>query len=105
MKHLRLGILISGGGRTMENIAILIARKQLDAEIATVIASNTHCAGITRAKNLNLPIHTITRKQLGENFSNTISQTLREANVDLVYPPWPASSPSGKSPKTSPAAS
>ena len=54
MNHLRLGVLVSGGGTTMENLAACIGRGELDAEIVCCIASNTHCYGIERARRLGL---------------------------------------------------
>jgi formyltetrahydrofolate-dependent phosphoribosylglycinamide formyltransferase len=85
-KHLRLGILISGGGTTMENLATVIDKGELDAEIAVIIASNPTCAGIEKAKRRNLPVHIITRKESNslEHFSNKIAQTLRDHHVDLA---------------------
>ena len=82
----QLGVLISGGGTTMLNVAKVIARGELDARIACVIASNAHCAGIERAGQLGLPVHVITRKEAGsvEEFSRQIAQTLRESHVDLA---------------------
>lgn len=86
MKHLRLGVLISGGGTTLQNLAEVIAKGELDAEIACVIASNAACFGIERAKRLNLPVHVITRKTAGtlEAFSDGIADTLRRYSVDLA---------------------
>jgi phosphoribosylglycinamide formyltransferase 1 len=86
MHHLRLAILISGSGTTLQNIADAIARQELDAQIVSVIASNPNCFGITRAKNLNLPITVISRKQAGslEQFSQQIADNLRHHNVDLA---------------------
>jgi formyltetrahydrofolate-dependent phosphoribosylglycinamide formyltransferase len=85
-KHLRLGILISGGGTTLENLATVIDKGELDATIAVVIASNPTCAGIEKAKRRNLPVHIITRKESAslEDFSNRIAQTLRDHKVDLA---------------------
>jgi phosphoribosylglycinamide formyltransferase-1 len=49
----RLAILLSGGGRTMVNLAEAIGRGELDARIALVIASRT-CAGCDRARELGV---------------------------------------------------
>jgi phosphoribosylglycinamide formyltransferase-1 len=86
MKTPRLGILISGGGTTLQNLADRIAAGTLDASIAVVIASNPSCYGITRAKNLGLPVEVITRKAAGslEAFSQQIAAALRTHNVDLA---------------------
>ena len=89
MTPLRLGILLSGSGTTLQNIADTIARGELNATIAVVIASNSHCFGIQRAKNLpggGVPLHIITRKDAGslEAFSEKIAATLRSHHVDLT---------------------
>ena len=49
-KKLRLGVLISGGGRTMLNILQAIHRGELNAEIAVVISSLSTVAGVDRAR-------------------------------------------------------
>jgi len=83
---IRLGILISGSGATLENIAAAIASKELCAHIVTVIASNATCYGIERAKRLNLPVTIISRKQACslEAFSQQIAQHLRDHHVELT---------------------
>gem|GEM_PF-341550 len=83
---IRLGILISGSGATLENLAAAITSKELCAQIVTVIASNDTCYGIERAKRLNLPVTVISRKQAGsiEQFSQQIAQHLRDHRVELV---------------------
>ncbi|MGN6370930.1 MAG: phosphoribosylglycinamide formyltransferase [Phycisphaerae bacterium] len=86
MNPLRLGILISGGGTTLQNLADKIAKNELPAQIACVIASNPTCYGIRRAQNLRLPLHIITRKDFPslDDFSNRIAHTLRHHSVDLA---------------------
>lgn len=83
---LRLGVLVSGGGTTLQNLAEVIARGELPAVIACVIASNPTCFGIQRAKNLGLPVQVITRKEAGslEAFSQQIADALRRHDVDLA---------------------
>jgi len=86
MKPLRLGILVSGGGTTMQNLAEVIARGELNAQIACCIASNQECFAIERAKKLAIPVEVISRKQSGtlDTFSDHIAATLRRHHVDLV---------------------
>jgi phosphoribosylglycinamide formyltransferase-1 len=83
---LRLGILISGGGTTLQNLAEVIARKELDAKITCIIASNPTCQGIQRAQNFHLPVHVITRNDCGtlEAFSERIAHVLRHHSVELA---------------------
>jgi formyltetrahydrofolate-dependent phosphoribosylglycinamide formyltransferase len=87
----RLGVLLSGGGTTMVNLAERIADSSLDASIAQVIASNDHCKGIDRAQQLGLPCTVVRRKDYSAQgdrataaFSEDIFKLLREAEVDVV---------------------
>lgn len=50
----RLAVLISGGGRTLENLAERIEQGALKAEIGLVIASGS-CPGAERARSRGLP--------------------------------------------------
>jgi|SRR5271170_4124611 len=86
MTPLRLGILISGGGTTLQNLAETIARGELPAAIACVIAGNPTCYGIERAKNLRLPLYIVTRKETGslEAFSEKLAHVLRHQGVELA---------------------
>ncbi len=85
-KHLRLGFLISGSGRTMMNIHELIKQKQLNAEIATVISSRSETAGVEKAKAAKLPLEIIRKKDFPDldGFSKQIRKNLLAAKVDLV---------------------
>ncbi|MCX5661163.1 MAG: phosphoribosylglycinamide formyltransferase [Planctomycetota bacterium] len=83
---LRLGILISGGGTTMVNLAGEIAAGRMPATIATVICSNPAAGGVERARNLRLPCEVVSRKtyKAPAEFSDVVFDKLREARVDLV---------------------
>lgn len=83
---LRLGVLISGGGSTLLNLAECIERGVLDAEIALVIASNPAAAGIDRARDRGLAVEVVPRKQYDspDAFSDALWPKLRDAGVDLV---------------------
>jgi formyltetrahydrofolate-dependent phosphoribosylglycinamide formyltransferase len=85
-KHLRLGFLISGSGRTMMNIHELIKQKQLNAQIATVISSRSETAGVEKAKAAKLPLEIIRKKDFPDlgSFSEQIRKNLLAAKVDLV---------------------
>jgi len=85
-KHLRLGILLSGSGRTMINILEQIKQKQLDAEIAVVISSRSDVAGAEKAKAAGLNLKIIRKKDFPDidSFSQQTGKTLLDARVDLV---------------------
>jgi len=85
-KHLRLGVLLSGGGRTLLNILDCIKRGELNAEVAVVISSRSTVKGVERAKNAGLNVEIIRKKDYPDidALSNRIEEKLAAADVDLV---------------------
>ena len=83
---IRLGVLISGGGRTLMNILEYIKQGQLNAEVAVVISSLSTVAGVERAKNAGLDVKIIRKKDCPDidEFSKHLEEELVAANVDLV---------------------
>ncbi|QNN20951.1 phosphoribosylglycinamide formyltransferase [Planctomycetales bacterium ZRK34] len=86
IKPFRLAVLISGGGRTLLNLADCIDRGEVDAEIALVISSRPDVAGVERAQQRGLPVKIVNRKefQTAEIFSDVVWSYIREAEADLV---------------------
>lgn len=83
---LRLAVLISGGGRTLVNLAQAIAAGRLNAKVAIVVSSRAEVKGVQRAGDLGLPVHTAPRKQY-ENvqaFSDAVFDHIRQADAELV---------------------
>jgi phosphoribosylglycinamide formyltransferase-1 len=85
-KKLRLGILISGGGRTMMNLLEGIQGGAFNAQIAVVISSLANVTGVGKARNAGLPVRIIRRKDYADIdvFSRRIAEELDAARVDLV---------------------
>jgi len=85
IENIRLGVLLSGGGRTLLNICDEIDAGQLDAEVAVVIASRP-CKGIERAEARGLTVHLVPYKQMPdtEAYSARIAEILDAARTDLV---------------------
>ncbi|MFA9477802.1 phosphoribosylglycinamide formyltransferase [Phycisphaerales bacterium AB-hyl4] len=83
---IRLAVLISGGGTTMQNLADLINVGQLNARISVVISSNDKAKGLERANNLKLPSFVVPRKGYDspEEFSDHVFSLIRDAKADLV---------------------
>ncbi|MBI1372959.1 MAG: phosphoribosylglycinamide formyltransferase [Phycisphaera sp.] len=83
---IRVAALISGGGRTMLNIAECIDDGDLDAEIALVISSRPDAAGVSRALDLDLSVCVIDRKEYADvdTFSAAVWDRIRNTGVDLV---------------------
>lgn len=83
---LRLAVLLSGSGRTLENLARCIREGTLPAQIVTVISSNPQAYGLVRAKNLGLPTHIVPRKAFPDtaSFSQAIWPLIRQSGAQLV---------------------
>ncbi len=84
-KKLRLGVLLSGGGRTLMNILEYIQAGKLSAEVVVVIASRD-CKGVERSRNAGLGVHIVPYKEMPdtETYSAAIVERLDAAEVDLV---------------------
>jgi len=85
-KRVRLGVLISGGGRTLLNILEYIKQGRLNAGVAVVISSRSTVAGVGRARNAGLNVKIIRKKDDPDidAFSEHIERELVAAKVDLV---------------------
>lgn len=85
-KPLRLGVLISGGGTTMLNLAEQIKHHALPATIACVISSTPRARGIQRAATIGLYAEVIRANQFAdtEAYSHAIFSRMRAARIDLV---------------------
>lgn len=85
-RKLRLGILLSGGGRTMLNISDEIDAGRLNAEIVVVVSSRSTVKGVERAKKLGATPVIVRKKDYPdiERFSNMIAEQLNKSKVDLV---------------------
>jgi len=82
---LRLGVLLSGGGRTLLNMLEEIAAGRLDAEVVIVIASRD-CKGVQRAQAARLQVFVVPYKQMPDlaTYSARLCELLDAAEVDLV---------------------
>ena len=76
-RRLRLGVLLSGGGRTLQNLLDRSRDGRLDAEIACVVADREGAYGIDRARHAQLPI--LVTKDMTQTFA-----WLTQHDVDLV---------------------
>mmetsp|Transcript_45765 Transcript_45765/g.74664 ORF Transcript_45765/g.74664 Transcript_45765/m.74664 type:complete len:294 (+) Transcript_45765:23-904(+) len=83
---LRLGVLISGGGRSLENLCERINSNRLRASIEVVVSSKEGVYGLTRASQHGLKSDIVSRKSFksAEEFSDAITSILIEHDVDLV---------------------
>jgi len=83
--RLRMAVLISGSGTTLQNLIEYHRQGKLQADIVTVISSRNGVAGLEKASKAGLPVMVIPRqgKKL-DDFAHAIYQHLREQQVDLV---------------------
>jgi phosphoribosylglycinamide formyltransferase-1 len=84
---LRLAVLLSGGGTTLQNLLDRIADNRLDAEVVAVISSKSGVRGLERAHAAGVPlIDTVERKQCPtrEVFGERIFTHCRAVRADLV---------------------
>lgn len=86
VRPVRLGILISGGGRTMANIDEAIKANKLSAQIAAVICSRREIKGVDLSRKIGFEPAIIRVKDYPdvESFSRKIADILDAAKVDLV---------------------
>jgi formyltetrahydrofolate-dependent phosphoribosylglycinamide formyltransferase len=82
----RLAVLLSGGGRTLQNFVDRIADGSLDAKIEVVVSSRRGVAGIDRARAAGLPVEVIDRRDFPDDasFSDAITAVIDRYEVDLV---------------------
>ena len=86
-RTLRLAVMLSGSGTTLQNLIDRIADGRLTGvEIALVISSRSTVAGVERARRAGLPPQIIRTKDFDgvEAFSAAIVERLDAARVDLV---------------------
>jgi len=84
IKPLRLGVLLSGGGRTLVNVQRRIDEGTLSARVAVVIASRP-CRGLEWAQAAGLDAHLVPYKTTPQpHYSDAITALLDSAGVDLV---------------------
>jgi phosphoribosylglycinamide formyltransferase-1 len=82
----RLGVLLSGGGTTLQNLLDRIADGRLSAEVVQVMASRTDAYGLERARKAGVPAAAVERKACAsrEEFSEKLFGPCRAAGADIV---------------------
>lgn len=86
MKTIRLAVLLSGGGTTLQNLIDRIADGTLPATVAVVIASRSDAGGIERARKHGIPSALIARTDYADvdRFNDALHATLDDYPVDLI---------------------
>ena len=85
-EKVRLGVLISGGGTTLQNFVDKIRAGTLNAEIAAVVSSRPNVKGLERARLAGIDRYVVSQKDHAEvdSFSQAITEILDRYKVDLV---------------------
>ncbi|HRX84213.1 MAG TPA: phosphoribosylglycinamide formyltransferase [Phycisphaerae bacterium] len=82
---LRIGVLVSGGGRSVLNLADCIARGEIPARIAVVISSRGGAPAVERCRAAGLPVAVVERTAVAPAaFHAEITERLRTARAELV---------------------
>jgi phosphoribosylglycinamide formyltransferase-1 len=83
---LRLAVLVSGSGTTLQNLLDHCADGRLPAEVALVVASRADAFGLERARKAGVAALVVERKAAGSlgEFSRRIFAHCREARAGLV---------------------
>jgi formyltetrahydrofolate-dependent phosphoribosylglycinamide formyltransferase len=85
-QSIRLAVLLSGGGTTLQNLLDRCGDGRLPAQVILVLSNNPDAYGLTRAENAGVPTAVVDRKECAsrEEFSQRIFAACREARADLV---------------------
>ena len=85
-RPLRIAVLLSGNGTSLENLFEHIDRGEVPGEIAVVIASKKKAFGLERARQRGVPAIAVPREQYesGSDFNDALHAALDEYEVDLV---------------------
>ncbi|MFH1707430.1 MAG: phosphoribosylglycinamide formyltransferase [Planctomycetota bacterium] len=83
---LKLGVLLSGSGTTLENLFERIERGKLDAAVTVVVGSKRSAFGLERARKRGVPAEVVRPKDhdYPAGFSDRITAILDRHEVDLV---------------------
>ncbi len=87
MRHLKLAVLLSGGGTTLQNFLDRIDAGELDAEVVAVGTSRKDAFGLERAKKRGVATFIVeSRRYRGqtEAFSAAVFRELRRHEFDLL---------------------
>jgi phosphoribosylglycinamide formyltransferase-1 len=86
MEPIRLAVLLSGGGTTLQNLLDRIADGRLVAKVVLVVSNNGDAFGLERARRAGISALVVDRKEAGSRaeFSRRIFDACRQAGSDLV---------------------
>ena len=81
-----LSVLVSGGGKTLQNLFDRIADGRLNARVGVVIASRVDAFGLERARQAGVPAYVVSRRDHADvaAFSAAVFDLCRAHSVGLV---------------------
>lgn len=85
-QRIRLAVLLSGGGTSLQNLLDRSATGRLDADVAVVVSSRPDAFGLERARAADVPAVTVARKAHRDvgAFNDALHAALEAYAVDLV---------------------
>jgi formyltetrahydrofolate-dependent phosphoribosylglycinamide formyltransferase len=84
-RTLRLAVLLSGGGRSLQYLHEAADSGAIPARIVRVVSSRPDAYGVARARNLGYEPVVVERKGISQaEFDRRMTETVRRARVDLV---------------------
>lgn len=85
-RRLRIAVLLSGNGSSLENLFEHIETRGLPAEIAVVVSSKVDAFGLERARRRDVPAIAVPRKQTPDvdEFNDALHRALEAHPCDLV---------------------
>jgi phosphoribosylglycinamide formyltransferase-1 len=86
MRRLKLAVLLSGSGTTLENIFLRCADNSIHADVAVVLSSRAGVFGLERARQRQVPALTVERRKFDspDTFSSAIYGELAHYAPDLI---------------------
>lgn len=82
----RVAVLVSGGGRSLENLAGCVERGELPVELALVVSNTPEAFALQRAERLGIPARVVSHREHPEpeEFSARVFAAVEEARCELV---------------------
>lgn len=83
---LRLAVLLSKAGTSLQNLLDRIADGRLNAQVVAVVSNNAEAFGLERARRAKIPAFVVDRQDAGSlaEFSRRIFEHCRHTKADLV---------------------
>lgn len=86
VKKLRLVVLLSGSGTTLENLYERAADGTLNAEVVAVVSTRRNAYGLVRAEKRGTPAHVITKSECPDpgEYGRRVGRIAEAAGADLI---------------------